>query len=150
MGGPALAALSAHTPWWVGAIVISIALTVTVLRVRARTPVDWLVIWAGYRVGRTTRAERRTSVTEVVDIDTAAGPCGIRLGDNTLVAMIQLAPNLDLPTIITEQTVYTEDTLPVGLLLPLLEQYGITVDIDIVTTGRRPAPPATTACCTTS
>ncbi|MEV6072983.1 type VII secretion protein EccE [Nocardia sp. NPDC052001] len=140
VGGPALAALSAHTPWWVGAIVLSVALTVTMLRVRSRAPVDWLLIWADYRFGRTGRAERRTAETEVVDIDTAAGPCGIRLGENTLVAMVQLAPNLDLPTIITEQTVYTEDTLPVGLLLPLLEQYGITVDIDIVTTGRRARP----------
>jgi type VII secretion protein EccE len=51
--------------------------------------------------------------------------------------MIQLAPNLDLPTVIAERTLYTEDTIPVDALLPMLDQFGIAVDIDIVTTGQR-------------
>ncbi|MFF2554685.1 type VII secretion protein EccE [Nocardia sp. NPDC058058] len=136
-GGPVLAAMSARTPWWTIAIVASVAMAATVLRVHSRTPVEWLVIWGGYRFGRAARVTRRAAMAEVIDVETAAGPCGIRVGDTVLVAMIQLVPNLDLPTIITDQTVYTEDTLPIALLLPLLEQYGITVDIDIVTTGRR-------------
>ena len=38
-----------------------------------------------------------------------------------LVAMIQLAPNLDLPTVIAEQTIYTEDTVSVERFLPQAE-----------------------------
>ncbi|WP_067694224.1 type VII secretion protein EccE [Nocardia jejuensis] len=139
-GGPALAAISTRTPWWVTAMLASVAITMTALRVRSRTPAEWLLIWADYRLGRNTPSTPHTLAADLIDIDTAAGSCGIRRGETTLAAMIQLAPNLDLPTIITEQTVYTEDTLPVALLLPLLNQYGITVDIDIVTTGRRVRP----------
>lgn len=63
--------------------------------------------------------------------------CGINEADTTLVAMIQLAPNLDLPTVIAERTLYTEDTIPVDMLHPMLDHFGIAVDIDIVTTGQR-------------
>lgn len=54
--------------------------------------------------------------------------------------MIQLAPDLDLPTVIADTSIYTEDTVPVDALVPLLDQYGVQVDIDIVTTGQRVRP----------
>ncbi|WP_327146959.1 type VII secretion protein EccE [Nocardia sp. NBC_01327] len=136
-GGPVLAWLSASTPWWTAGLVVSALLTVAIVRVRERTAAQWLVDRGRFRFGLTTRARRRSIEAEVIDVDVAAGLCGIVSGDSILIAMIELAPNLDLPTIITEQTIYTEDTLPIDLLLPMLEQYGITLDIDIVATGRR-------------
>lgn len=139
-GSVVLAGLSARAPWWVGAIVGVTLLAVVVVRVYGRTPVRWLLDWAEYRFGRTGRQQELTCPARVRDVEVAAGVCGVQEDGTTLVAMIQLAPNLDLPTVIAEQTIYTEDTVPVEALVPMLDHYGVAVDIDIVTTGQRVRP----------
>ncbi|MFQ6395124.1 type VII secretion protein EccE [Nocardia sp. KC 131] len=136
-GSPFLVMLSARTPWWVGATVVTILLVTVTVRVNGRTAVRWLLDWMEYRVKRTARARERSQPAQIRDIEVAAGLCGIHEAGTTLVAMIQLAPNLDLPTVISERSLYTEDTMRTDLLLPMLDQYGIAVDIDIVTTGQR-------------
>jgi type VII secretion protein EccE len=136
-GSPFLVMLSARTPWWVGATVVTILLVTVTVRVNGRTAVRWLLDWVEYRVKRTARARERSHPAQIRDIEVAAGLCGIHEAGTTLVAMIQLAPNLDLPTVISERSLYTEDTMRIDLLLPMLDQYGIAVDIDIVTTGQR-------------
>ncbi|WP_405136735.1 type VII secretion protein EccE [Nocardia sp. NBC_01388] len=137
LGGPLLAMLITRTPWWAVLATASVLLATVTVPLRGRTSVRWLLAWGGYRLGRTARARKLLSDSVIRDIEVVAGVCGVQIGDAVLVAMIQLAPDLDLPTVIAEDTVYTEDTVPVEALLPLLEQYGITVDIDIVTTGQR-------------
>ncbi|GAB2452718.1 type VII secretion protein EccE [Nocardia tengchongensis] len=136
-GAPLLAAMLGRTPWWAIALTASLSLAMVSVRVGERTPVRWCLDWSSYRIGRRARARERNAASEIHDIHTANGTCGIRFGDPTLVAMIQLAPDLDLPTVIADRQVYTEDTVAVTALLPMLEQYGIEFDIDIVTTGRR-------------
>ncbi|WP_280453738.1 type VII secretion protein EccE [Nocardia brasiliensis] len=141
LGGSLLVSgLWARTPWWVLAVVVGGLLTLVAVRVNSRSGVRWLLDWIDYRFGRTARARARIDAEEVDDIEVAAGTCGIKTADTVLVAMIQLAPNLDLPTVIAERSVYTEDTIPIAALLPMLEHYGIAVDIDIVTTGQRIRP----------
>lgn len=136
-GSVVVAGLSAHAPLWVGATtMVAVLLTVTV-RFRGRTGVRWFLDWLDYRLGRADRAAELARPAQVREVEVASGVCGIRSDGDVLIAMIQLAPNLDLPTVIAEQTVYTEDTVPVDLLLPMLDQYGVAVDIDIVTTGQR-------------
>ncbi|WP_040793333.1 type VII secretion protein EccE [Nocardia paucivorans] len=136
-GSVIVAELSAHTPFWVGALVmVAVLLTVTV-RFRGRTAARWCLDWLDFRFGRADRIAELVRPAQVREVEVASGACGIRSDGDVLVAMIQLAPNLDLPTVIAEQTVYTEDTIPVDLLLPMLDQYGLSVDIDIVTTGQR-------------
>ncbi|WP_228002896.1 type VII secretion protein EccE [Nocardia australiensis] len=137
VGSPPLVAMSAHTPWWVGASVVTVLFVTVTVRVNNRTTVRWLLDWAAYRVGRSARARERAEPGRIRDVEVASGVCGISEADTTLVAMIQLAPNLDLPTVIAERSLYTEDTMAVEVLLPMLEQFGISVDIDIVTTGQR-------------
>ncbi|WP_280496415.1 type VII secretion protein EccE [Nocardia asiatica] len=137
VGSPLLAGLSAKTPWWVSAVVVTVLVVTVTVRVNGRTGVRWLLDWAAYRTGRAARAQERTQLARIRDVQVAAGVCGVNEAGDTLVAMIQLAPNLDLPTVISERTLYTEDTIPVDLLLPMLDQFGISVDIDIVTTGQR-------------
>ncbi|WP_280241702.1 type VII secretion protein EccE [Nocardia abscessus] len=137
VGSPLLVGLSAKTPWWVSAVVVTVLLTTVTVRVNGRTGARWLLDWAGYRSGRTARARERAQRAEIRDVQVAAGVCGVNEAGTTLIAMIQLAPDLDLPTVIGERTLYTEDTIPVDLLLPMLDQFGISVDIDIVTTGQR-------------
>ncbi|MEV6427527.1 type VII secretion protein EccE [Nocardia sp. NPDC051463] len=137
IGSPFLVALSARTPLWVGATVVTVLLMTVTVRINGRTGVRWLLDWVEYRFKRTARAYERSRPARVQDIEVAAGLCGIHESGTTLVAMIQLAPNLDLPTVISERSLYTEDTMSVETLLPMLDHFGIAVDIDIVTTGQR-------------
>ncbi|BDU01883.1 type VII secretion protein EccE [Nocardia sputorum] len=137
VGSPLLAGLSAKTPWWVSAVVVTVLVVTVTVRVNERTGMRWLLDWVAYRTGRTARARERTQPARIRDVQVAAGVCGVNEAGDTLIAMIQLAPNLDLPTVIAERTLYTEDTIPVDTLLPMLDQFGISVDIDIVTTGQR-------------
>ncbi|MFG1792710.1 type VII secretion protein EccE [Nocardia sp. NPDC049149] len=139
-GSLALSGVWARTPWWVAAVLVGGLLTVVIVQVNSRTGARWLLDWIEYRFGRTARAAARTATAQVGDVEVAAGTCGIKISGTTLVAMIQLAPNLDLPTVIAEKSVYTEDTIPIAALLPMLDHYGVAIDIDIVTTGQRVRP----------
>ncbi|MBF6467304.1 type VII secretion protein EccE [Nocardia beijingensis] len=137
VGSPLLVGLSAKTPWWVSAVVVTVLVVTVTVRVSERTGARWLLDWAAYRRARAARARERTQIARIRDVQVAAGVCGVNEAGSTLVAMIQLAPNLDLPTVIAERTLYTEDTISVDMLFPMLDQFGIAVDIDIVTTGQR-------------
>lgn len=136
-GSVVVAAISAYLPLWGAALIVAGLLLTAVIRVNGRTPIRWLLDWLEFRSGRARRAARLGEPLPVRDIEVPAGVCGIAEDGNVLIAMIQLAPNLDLPTVIAEQTIYTEDTVSVESLLPMLDHYGIDIDIDIVTTGQR-------------
>ncbi|WP_245567456.1 type VII secretion protein EccE [Nocardia vinacea] len=135
-----LVGLWARVPLWVGPAVVTALLVTVVVRVNGRTTARWLLDWGAYRFGIEARARERAERLPLRDVEVAAGLCGVHEAGSALVAMIQLAPNLDLPTVISEKSLYTEDVVPVGALLPLRDQFGITVDIDIVTTGQRVRP----------
>lgn len=136
-GSVVMAGLSAYLPLWGAALIVAGLLLTVVVRLRGRTPMRWFLDWFDFRTGRSGRADLLTAALPVRDVEVPAGLCGIAQEGDVLVAMIQLAPNLDLPTVIAEQTIYTEDTVSVESLLPMLDQYGIGIDIDIVTTGQR-------------
>ncbi|MFX0579073.1 type VII secretion protein EccE [Nocardia nepalensis] len=136
-GSLVVTGLSVHTPIWASAAVVTVLLVSVAVQVNDRTTVRWLLDWAEYRFGRAARVRALAGPVELEDVQVAAGVCGIRADGTWLTAMIQLAPNLDLPTVIAEKSIYTEDTVPVDALRDLLDQYGLAVDIDIVTTGQR-------------
>lgn len=136
-GSVVMAGLSAYLPLWGAALIVAGLLLTVIVRFRGRTPMRWFLDWLDFRTGRSGRAELLTAQLPLRDIEVPAGLCGLAEEGDVLVAMIQLAPNLDLPTVIAEQTIYTEDTVAVESLLPMLDQYGIGIDIDIVTTGQR-------------
>ncbi|WP_227983724.1 type VII secretion protein EccE [Nocardia spumae] len=135
-----LVGLWGHAPLWVGPIIVVVMAGAVLVRVDGRTAVRWFLDWCVFRAGMNERARERARVREIHDVEVAAGVCGIHADDSTLVAMIQLAPDLDLPTVIGEETLYTEDVVPIDALVSMLDQYGIAVDIDIVTTGQRVRP----------
>lgn len=139
-GSLVVSGLSTRTPWWSCVLAALAVLVTVVVPIRGRSCVRWLLDWMDYRFGRGARAAARAVTAEVSDIEVAVGVCGVRTVGSTLTAMIQLAPNLDLPTVIVDRSVYTEDTILVGTLRPMLDQYGIAVDIDIVSTGQRVRP----------
>ncbi|MEU1985843.1 type VII secretion protein EccE [Nocardia sp. NPDC019395] len=136
-GSVVMAGVSEYLPLWGTALIAAGLLLAVVVRIGGRTPVRWFLDWFEFRTGRSARAALLAEQLPVDDIDVPAGICGIAQDGDVLVAMIQLAPNLDLPTVIAEQTIYTEDTVSVESLLPMLDHYGIGIDIDIVTTGQR-------------
>lgn len=136
-GSVVVAGLSAYLPLWAAASIVAGLLLTAVIRIHGRTPIRWWLDRLEFRTGRARRAARLAEPLPVRDIEVPAGLCGIAEDGNVLIAMIQLAPNLDLPTVIAEQTIYTEDTVTVASLLPMLDHYGIGIDIDIVTTGQR-------------
>lgn|GEM_PF-1401457 len=142
-GSLVVIALAARTPWWVGAMVTTVLLAAVAVEVGGRTAVRALIDVGAYRFGRSARAELRATLPKAWNVEVAAGVCGVSGDDSILVAMIQLAPDLDLPTIIAEKSIYTEDTVPVAVLASMLDQFGIAVDIDIVTTGQRSRPTGT-------
>ncbi|WP_062976858.1 type VII secretion protein EccE [Nocardia flavorosea] len=129
--------LTPQAPLWVGAVVFGFVILSVTVRIRGRTPVRWGLDWVAFRRGRTRQISALVGLPPIREVRVPAGVCGIQEDGDVMVAMIQLAPNLDLPTVIAEQTVYTEDTVGPAALLPMLDQYGIVVDIDIVTTGQR-------------
>ncbi|WP_338760370.1 type VII secretion protein EccE [Nocardia vulneris] len=132
-----LIALSSRGLWMFG-VGMSVLLVLTVaMGVDGRSPYRWLCAWIGYRRGHGMRHAELVRVPELSEVEVAAGVCGIRHVGDVLVAMIQLVPNLDLPTVIADATIYTEDTVPLSVLLPLRDQYGVSIDLEIVTTGSR-------------
>lgn len=135
-----LVGLWGRAPLWVGPLVVVAMAGAVLVRVDGRTAVRWFLDWCAYRAGMAARARERARPREIHDVEVAAGVCGIHTDESTLVAMIQLAPDLDLPTVIGEETLYTEDVVPIDTLVSMLDQYGIAVDIDIVTTGQRVRP----------
>ncbi|WP_245662507.1 type VII secretion protein EccE [Nocardia vermiculata] len=140
VGSVAGAGLWGRAPWWAGAVTVCVVVVTLTVRVGGRTGVRWLIDWCSYRLDRQARAQARGSLAVLRDVEVAAGLCGVRDDDSVYVAMIQLAPNLDLPTVIAERELYTEDTVPVQELLHMLDQFGIDIGIDIVTTGQRVRP----------
>lgn len=139
-GSLAVAGLYARAPWWVSVAVVTVLLFSAAVQVGGRTLVRALIDWGTYRFGRHERALLRANPPDAWDVRVAAGVCGVSGAAPTLLAMIQLAPDLDLPTIIADKLIYTEDTVSVAALLPMLDHFGIAVDIDIVTTGQRLRP----------
>ncbi|MBL1079783.1 type VII secretion protein EccE [Nocardia sp. 2] len=137
VGSPVLTVIVGRIPWWGTALVIGVVLLCLGWQIRGRTPVRWTLDAARFHAGRTARARQRLQAPRWTDVTVPAGSCAIGVTDSALLAMIQVAPNLDLPTVIGEDSIYTEDTLDTDLLARLCEQYGLSIDIDIVTTGRR-------------
>jgi len=139
-GSVVLATLIGRTEWWVSYLVALALLATVTMRIRGRTAYRWLSAAVRYRTGRAARARTRDRLPAVVDVEVASGVCGVGRDGSVLIAMIQLAPDLDLPTVIAKDATYTEDTLSIEALSAMLDQYGIAVDIDVVSTGRRVRP----------
>ncbi|GEM31297.1 hypothetical protein NN3_23040 [Nocardia neocaledoniensis NBRC 108232] len=143
VGSVVVVALLGRMPLWgivAAAVVATVAVTVQVGR---RTGVRWLIDRIAYRCGRTHRARELAAAASIEDVEVAAGVCGVREDGTVLVSMVQLSPNLDLPTVVSSGGLYTEDAVSLSTLRPLLDHFGIGVDVDIVATGRRVRPAGT-------
>ncbi|MEV6280155.1 type VII secretion protein EccE [Nocardia sp. NPDC051832] len=136
-GSVVVVALSGLTVWWVSAIAAAVLLAAATVKINGRTLFRWGADWVEFQVRRPAQARARARTPQVAEVTVAAGVCGIGAADGVLTAMIQLAPDLDLPTVVGDKTVYTEDTVPLALIGDLLDQFGVDIDIDIITTGRR-------------
>ncbi|MBO0856590.1 MAG: type VII secretion protein EccE, partial [Nocardia sp.] len=140
VGSVVVVGLWGRVPWWIAPAAAAVVATTLTVRVGERTAAGWLLAWHTFSSGKPARAQSRSRAAILRDVEVAAGECGVRVDGSAYVAMIQLAPNLDLPTVVADRELYTEDTVPVADLLPMLDQFGIGIGIDIVTTGQRVRP----------
>jgi len=87
------------------------------------------------------RGAVRPSLAAAVDISVISGEAGVRWEGATLVAAVEVAPTLALAMESGGRSA-TDSELPLGLVASLMEQYGLRLDIDIVSSGRH-VPPGT-------
>ncbi|MEU0541444.1 type VII secretion protein EccE [Nocardia sp. NPDC005978] len=136
-GSAAVTTLVNHVSWGLTAATVVVLVVVVTVRVRGRTTARWCWSTVEFGVRRGRRAHERRAAVSARDITVPAGTCGVIRSGTVLVSMIQLSPNLDLPTVISERSIYTEATIRADTLSEYCAQYGLKVDIDLVTTGRR-------------
>ncbi len=133
----AIAALSTRLPWWALALIGIGSALLAFLALRGRVASRW--IRDGIRFLRRRRRPIDSLAGETMDVEGA----GVRTGDGyVLVAAIELAPVLAETRLHGDRAI-TNGTVPLELLASMMTQYGIEVDIDVVSTGCRvPEGPA--------
>jgi len=132
----ALTALTVgHTlPVWASALIAVCAAVLLFVPIRGRLAASqWpLVAW---RYVRRRRRPLRPALPEPADIPVISGEAGIRWDGHTLVAAVEVAA---VPTVTRESGGHAESgsELPLALVAGLMTQYGLHLDIDIVSSGR--------------
>ena len=119
---------------WAAVLIAAAAAVVLFVPVRGRLIASqWPgVIWRYLR----RRGRRvRPALPDPADITVIAGEAGIRWDGHTLVAAVEVAPTPAL-TFEAGGRALTGSDLPVSLVAGLMTQYGLHLDIDIVSSGR--------------
>jgi type VII secretion protein EccE len=123
---------------WVAATILVLIAILLFVPIRGRVILlEWpAVVWAFLR-------RRRQALPPVlpaaVDINVISGEAGIRWDGDTLVAAVEVAPNLALTREASGHS-QTESVLPLALVASLMTQYGLVIDIDVVSSGRHVPP----------
>ncbi|HPY25792.1 MAG TPA: type VII secretion protein EccE [Mycobacterium sp.] len=132
----ALAALAiGHTlPVWAAALIALAAAALLFVPIRGRLVASQ---WPGvaWRYLRRRGRPVRPALPDPADISVIAGEAGIRWDGHTLVAVVEVAPT---PTLTRESDGHAESgsELPLSLVTGLMTQYGLHLDIDIISSGR--------------
>jgi type VII secretion protein EccE len=127
-------------PIWAAATILVVAAIALFIPIRGRVILlEWpAVVWAFLRQRR---QPLPPTLPPAVDISVISGDAGVRWDGETLVAAVEVAPNLALTREASGHS-FTESVLPLGLVASLMTQYGLVLDIDIVSSGRH-VPPGT-------
>jgi type VII secretion protein EccE len=125
---------------WAAALIAVAAAVLLFIPIRGRLIASqWPVVAARF-LGR-----RRRPVSPALpppaDITVISGEAGVRWDGHTLVAAVEVAPELSL-TLEAGGRSSTDSELPLALVASLMEQYGLHLDIDLVSSGRH-VPPGT-------
>ena len=135
----ALAAFTALPPgragWWPAAVITAVAVLLLVVTVHRRNAAGWLAARARWW------SARRAATPTGAAVDVAQGTivCGVRADAHEAIAMIRVTGRPDAPTFLRTSSVsHTANTLPLGVLVGLLDQPGnLHLGIDVISAGHR-------------
>ena len=123
--------LARVVPIWAAPAVLAPLAIALFIPIRGRVLfIEWIAVVWGFL-----RNRRRGLVEELpdpVDLEVISGTAGIRWDGYTLVAVVEVAPYLALSDHGSEAV----SGLPVALVAATMRQYGLVLDIDIVSSGR--------------
>lgn len=127
-------------PVWAAVLIVFVAAVALFIPIRGRVVlVEWLaVVWSFLRHRRRQLPPELTPATE---INVISGIAGVRWDGQTLVAAVEVGPELALTTEAGGRTVSGSE-LPLALVVSLMSQYGLAIDIDVVEAGCH-VPPGT-------
>ncbi|MGB1225926.1 MAG: type VII secretion protein EccE [Mycobacterium sp.] len=133
--GAAISAAAAG-PLWIGAAGGTVVgLLLFVVRIARLTP--WQCV--GRAIGRLCHKIHHLDAGEFVDVDSDGQPLGVRVDGHTLVTMVNVWGRPHIPTLLRPQGAETPNTLPVSKIAEQMQRFGLSVDIDVITQGRRTA-----------
>lgn len=119
--------------WWVVAVAVAAFSMMLVVSYKGFTAAQYGTGWLRHRQRR-----QLAELPEPVEVEVAAGGAAIVwAGEDAVVALIELAPTLSLPTLARDSGIYTEDRVPLATLASLSGQYGLDLDLRVVQVGRR-------------
>jgi type VII secretion protein EccE len=125
---------------WAAALIGLVAAVLFFVPIRGRLIASqWPVVAARF-LGRRRRPVR-PALPAASSISVISGEAGVRWDGHTLVAAVEVAPELAL-TLESGGRSSTDSELPLPLVASMMSQYGLNVDIDIVSSGRH-VPPGT-------
>lgn len=132
--------LSQALPVWAAVLILLVAAVALFIPIRGRVVlVEWMaVVWSFLRHRRRRLPPELTPATE---INVISGTAGVRWDGQTLVAAVEVGPELALTTEAGGRTVSGSE-LPLALVVSLMSQYGLNIDIDVVEAGCH-VPPGT-------
>ncbi|GAB3134296.1 hypothetical protein GCM10027289_25910 [Tsukamurella serpentis] len=121
-------------PLWAVITIVVLAVLIAFVSARGSVLSEW--IGARYRYLRRRRRPGGPIPGRVIDVD----GCGVRQGDGfELVSAIELTADPS-ETRLRDGRAHAADTVPLDLLASMMTQYGLDVDIDVVSSGRRVPP----------
>ncbi|WP_099020875.1 type VII secretion protein EccE [Mycolicibacterium palauense] len=127
-------------PVWAAATILVAAAIALFIPIRGRVLlVEWLAVaWSFLRQRRRPLPPELPPAT---DVNVISGTAGVRWDGKTLVAVVEVAPQLALTTETGGRTVSGSE-LPLSLVVSLMTQYGLNIDIDVIEAGCH-VPPGT-------
>lgn len=133
-----LGLLWSGAPWQAAAAVAAILLLAGTVTVKRHSAAGWLAL--GWQWLWRRKKVISAALPAPVDTDFDGSAVGVRLHAGTLTSMIAVAGSAHTPTFLERtRTASTTNTVPMSVLAPLVEQFGLAVSIEVVAAGQRRA-----------
>lgn len=134
--GAAISAAAAG-PLWVGATAgAAVGLLLFVVRLTGLTPWQWL----GHALRRLRHhKQRRLALGEAIDIDSDGQLLGVRIDGHTVITMVNVWGRPYIPTLLRPQGAETPNNVPLTVIAEQMQRFGLGVDVDVISQGRRTA-----------
>lgn len=136
--GTGLGLLWLGGPWQAAAAVAVVVLLAGTVTVKRHSAARWAALgwqWLWHR-----KDVLGAALPAPVDTDFDGSVVGVRLHAGTLTSMIAVAGSAHTATFLERtRTASTTNTVPMSVLAPLVEQFGLAVGIEVVSAGQRRA-----------